>query len=821
MTDKSYRAEDIQVLAGLSAVRKRPAMYIGDTSFRGFHHLVYEAVDNAIDEAMAGYCTEISVTINKNDTVTIVDNGRGIPVDIHPKFKRPAVEIVMTKLHAGAKFGRKTYRVAGGLHGVGISVTNALSEWLEVEVKRDGRVYHQRYAEGKPVSDLKEIGNADGTGTKITFKPDKKIFGDVEFSFDTLASRLRELAFLNKGLKIYVKDERDGKEHVLKYSRGIVEFVEYLNKNKTPLHDVIFFEKEKNDISVELAMQYNDGYNENIFSFANNINTIEGGSHLSGFRTALTRTLNNYSEKNGINPKEKLTLEDVREGLSAVISVKLQEPQFEGQTKTKLGNSEVKGVVDSILSEKLSSFLEENPAVARVIVEKSVNAAKAREAARKARELTRRKSALEGSSLPGKLADCSEKDPEKSELYIVEGESAGGCFSGDTKVALLDGRDLTFKELVKEYNAGKENFCYTIKEDGSIGISKIESPRITKKNAEVIKIILDNNKETVCTPDHRFMLRDRSYKEARYLTKNDSLMPLNKRISKIGGRITIDGYEMVWYPKRTWADRPILSMKTFCKRFFDSDFSEMLEAVENFNHKIKSIEWLNEKIDVYDIEVPGTHNFALACGIFVHNSAKQGRDKNFQAILPLKGKILNVEKSRLVRVLSSNEIVTVITAIGTGVGEEFNISRARYKKIIIMTDADVDGAHIRTLLLTFFYRYMSKLVGAGYIYIAQPPLYRVKKGKKVYYVYSDKRLKELLQKLQAEVSIQRYKGLGEMNPEQLWRTTMDPKNRTLLKVTIEDAVEADRIFTILMGDQVEPRRDFIEQHAKEVTNLDI
>ena len=628
MTDKSYKAEDIQVLTGLSAVRKRPAMYIGDTSFRGLHHLVYEAVDNSIDEAMAGYCNEISVTINKNNTVTIIDNGRGIPVDIHPKFNRPAVEIVMTKLHAGAKFERKTYKVAGGLHGVGISVTNALSEWLEVEVKRDGNIYYQKYEEGRPVTDLKIIGSAEGVGTKITFKPDKKIFEDIEFSFDTLSSRLRELAFLNKGLNIYIKDERNGKEHTFKYSRGVVEFVEYLNKNKTPLHNVIFFEKEKNKIVVEIAMQYNDGYNENVFSFANNINTTEGGTHLTGFRTALTRTFNNYVEKNNLNSKEKLTSEDVREGLSAVVSIKLEEPQFEGQTKTKLGNSEVKGVVDSIVTEKLSSFLEENPAIARIIVEKSINAAKAREAARKARELTRRKSALNGSSLPGKLADCSEKDPEKSELYLVEGESAGG-------------------------------------------------------------------------------------------------------------------------------------------------------------------------------------------------SAKQGRDKNFQAILPLKGKILNVEKSRLVKVLSSNEIVIMITAIGTGIGEEFDITKARYKKIIIMTDADVDGAHIRTLLLTFFYRYMQQLIEAGYVYIAQPPLYRVNKGKKVYYIYSEKKLKELMKQLQSEVGIQRYKGLGEMNPEQLWRTTMDPKNRTLLKITLEDVVEADRIFTILMGDQVEPRRIFIEEHAKEVTNLDI
>ena len=628
MAETSYGAKDIQVLGGIEAVRKRPSMYIGDTGFYGLHHLVYEVVDNSIDEALAGHCTRITVKINKDDTVTITDNGRGIPVEMHPKFNKTALEVVMTKLHAGGKFDKNSYKVSGGLHGVGISVVNALSELLFIEVRRDGKVHTQEYRQGKPVSDMKIGGESPNTGTKITFLPDKTIFEKTEFHFETLSSRLRELAFLNKSVRIIINDERTGKEHDFKYDGGIVSFVEFTNKNKTPLHEVIFFEKEKNGNQVEIAMQYNDGYSENIFSFANNINTIEGGTHLSGFKTALTRTLNNYAEKNLKFTDFKLSSEDVREGLAAVISVKIQEPQFEGQTKTKLGNSEVKGIVDSVVSDKLSTFLEENPSVGRAVLEKSINAAKAREAARKARELTRRKSVLEGSSLPGKLADCSNKDPALCELYIVEGDSAGG-------------------------------------------------------------------------------------------------------------------------------------------------------------------------------------------------SAKQGRNRQFQAILPLRGKILNVEKARLNKIFANNEIITMVTAIGTSIAEEFNIEKARYHKIIIMTDADVDGAHIRTLLLTFFYRYMKPLIDAGYIYIAQPPLYRVKKGKKEYYVYNDERLNKLLEELGEGVTIQRYKGLGEMNPSQLWETTMTPDNRTLLKVTVEDAIEADSLFTILMGDQVEPRRKFIQEHAKEVVNLDV
>ncbi len=620
----SYKAEDIQILEGLSAVRKRPSMYIGSTGLKGLHHLVYEVVDNSIDEAMVGVCNKITVIIHKDNSITVIDNGRGIPVDTHPKFNKPALEIVMTKLHAGGKFEKNAYKVSGGLHGVGISVVNALSKRLKVEVKRDGRIYSMEFKRGVPVEEMKELGKTDETGTKVTFVPDEEIFQEREYHFDTLSSRLRELAFLNKGIEISIFDERTGKKHEFLYNEGIMEFVEYLNKNKNPLHETIRFEKEKNDVIVEIAMQYNDGYQENIFSFANNINTAEGGTHLAGFKTALTRTLNNYA-----NGDSKLSSDDVREGLTAVISIKIPNPQFEGQTKTKLGNSEIKGIVDSIVSEKLSTFLEENPKDAKIVVEKCLNAAKAREAARKARELTRRKGALSHGSLPGKLADCSERDASKSELYIVEGDSAGG-------------------------------------------------------------------------------------------------------------------------------------------------------------------------------------------------STKQGRDRIFQAVLPLKGKILNVEKARLNKIFANDEITAMITAIGTGIGDEFNIEKARYHKIIIMSDADVDGAHIRTLLLTFFYRYMKPLIEAGYIYIAQPPLYKVTKNKKHYYIYNDDKLRELYDEIGQEgSSIQRYKGLGEMNPKQLWDTTMNPKNRILLQVALEDAVEADKIFTILMGDQVEPRRKFIEEHAKEVVNLDV
>ncbi len=626
---QKYGADQITVLGGIEAVRKRPGMYIGDTGLRGLHHLVYEVVDNAIDEAMAGFCTEINIIIHTNGNITVIDNGRGIPVGIHPKLKVPAVEVALTKLHAGGKFDSRTYKVAGGLHGVGVSVVNALSSELSVEIKRDGNIYFQKYSRGKKISELKVIGKALDTGTKLTFKADPEIFEKTEFRFDILASRLRELAFLNKGVKITLLDQRDNKTKTFLYEGGIKSFVEYLNKNKNVIGEIIYFEKAKDNVMLEIAMQYNDGFQESIFSFANNINTHEGGTHLTGFRAALTRTLNSYAEKHKMLKKVKLTSEDVREGLTAVISVKLPNPQFEGQTKTKLGNSEIKGLVDSIVSSELSTFLNENPSIAKSILEKSLNAASAREAARKARELVRRKSIFEVSNLPGKLADCSNKDPTKCELFLVEGDSAGG-------------------------------------------------------------------------------------------------------------------------------------------------------------------------------------------------SARQGRDRNFQAILPLRGKIINVEKARLNKVMSNNEIMTIITALGTGIGDEFKKDKLRYHKIILLADSDVDGQHIICLALTFFYRYMKPLIEAGHLYIAQPPLYLIKKGKQHWYAQNDDEKERILNEISNEgVTIQRYKGLGEMNPSQLWETTLDPENRVLKKVTIEDAVAADETFSILMGDEVGPRRQFIEEHAKFVVNLDV
>ena len=662
-----YDATNITVLEGLEAVRKRPAMYIGDVGTRGLHHLVYEVVDNSVDEALAGICTEIHVRLHADGSCTVVDNGRGIPVDVHKQMKRPALEVVMTTLHAGGKFDSKAYKVSGGLHGVGVSVVNALSEWLEVEVALNGRYHRQRYERGKPAGDLTVDGTVEVTkirgqeearaaarrakkpsqpeldlqlragdgydsGTLVRFKPDSKVFEETTFSFDVLTQRLRELAFLNSGLRITITDERSGKSHDFRYDGGIVEFVKYLNQMKSALHSkVISFSRTKDDVEVDFAVQYNDSYAENVYSYVNNISTSEGGTHLIGFRSALTRTLVNYAEKEGLAKqlKSQISGEDVREGLTAVLSVKVRDPQFEGQTKTKLGNSEVKGIVEQIVGEGLREFFEENPPVARKICEKMISAARARDAARKARELARRKSLLDGAALPGKLADCAWDDPAQCEIFIVEGDSAGG-------------------------------------------------------------------------------------------------------------------------------------------------------------------------------------------------SAKQGRDRRFQAILPLKGKILNVEKARVDKVLSNEEIRTIITALGTGVKEEFDVGKLRYHRVILMTDADIDGAHIRTLLLTFLFREMKTLVENDHIYIAQPPLYLVKKGKDEIYCYSDAERDAASERLGKKgVTVQRYKGLGEMNPEQLWRTTMDPETRTLLKVKLEDAVAADQIFTVLMGELVEPRRKFIEENAVFVRNLDI
>ena len=629
-TQNGYGAENIKVLKGLEGVRKRPGMYVGDTSTRGLHQIAFEAVDNAVDEALAGYCRNVEVTIHKDGSLSVEDDGRGIPVDVIPSEGKPAVEVVMTTLHAGGKFDTLGYKVSGGLHGVGISVTNALSEWTITRVKRDGKLYEQRFARGLASSKLKTLGPAEGSGTLQHFKPDPEIFSTLEFSADILQQRLRELAFLNRGLHITLTDERTDKKQVFAYEGGIKSFVEHLNKNKGPLHDARYVVGTRGKIEVEVAFQYNEGYIENVLAYANNIHTVDGGTHLAGFRSALTRVLNNYAKKNGILKESEANLsgEDVREGLTAVISVKIPNPEFEGQTKAKLGSAEARGAVDDVVAEALTYYLEENPGPARKLVEKCANAARAREAARKARDLARRKSALDGGSLPGKLADCSERDPERSEVFLVEGESAGG-------------------------------------------------------------------------------------------------------------------------------------------------------------------------------------------------SAKLGRDRHFQAILPLRGKILNVEKARLDKIVGHEEIRTLITALGAGFQSDFDISKLRYHRIYIMTDADVDGAHIRTLLLTFFFRYMPKLIEEGHLFIAQPPLYQVRKGKKTVYCYKEEDRDKALAEIGDGATIQQYKGLGEMDPEQLWETTMDPERRTVRKVLLDDAVAADEMFTILMGEKVEPRKQFIAENARDVVNLDV
>ena len=1078
----SYNAEQIQVLEGLEPVRKRPGMYIGTTGPRGLHHLVYEVVDNSVDEALAGYCTHIEVELNADGSCTVTDDGRGIPTDVHSKTGKSALETVLTVLHAGGKFGSGGYKVSGGLHGVGVSVVNALSEWLEVTIWRNDKVHTQRYERGAAVNELTSVPSKENrTGTRVSFKPDAQIFTTVtEFDYSTISSRLRELGYLNAGVRISFTDNRlellkSDTPHieVYEYKGGIKEYVAYMNADKQSLHEeIIYVQGERNNVQVEVALQWCvDAYSDSLLGFANNIRTVDGGTHLEGLKTVLTRTFNSIARKrNKIKENESnLSGEHVREGLTAVISVKVPEPEFEGQTKTKLGNTEVRGIVDSFVGEALNEYLEFNPNVVDTILDKAIQAFKAAEAARHARELVRRKSVLESSPLPGKLADCSSRDPAESEIYLVEGDSAGGCFDGDTLVALADGRSLSFKDIVAEQAIGKEHFCYTIRDDGTVGIERILNPRITKKNAEVIKVTLDNGETIICTPDHRFMLRDGSYKQAASLSANDSLMPLYRKLSDSSEpRITIDGYEMVWNPrsskwlfthvladwhnrwnkvyqtadgehchhvdfnkrnnnptnlqrlsaekhlalhrshiektlhrqdtidkcrairqseefrakmsermqqpqtrqilsqqakaqwdsenykaymvskwrdfyennedyrisnhkqlnqaqqeywssqanrltqsqrvsnyfannpqarfqssqtaKQQWdnetllewrrqktqeqwtpefrakrlaalnktyyrktitalkqieveqgsinldayqefcletKDKSLLRFDKFCERYFEGDTNKAREAVANYNHRIVKIERLEELVDVYDIEVPHTHNFALASGVFVHNSAKQGRDRRFQAILPLRGKILNIEKTDDSKIYKNNEIQSLITALGLGVkGEEFDSTQLRYHRIIIMTDADVDGAHIRTLLLTFFYRYQKALVQEGFIYIACPPLYKVERGRNHYYCYSERELQNLIRNelpQNAKYTIQRFKGLGEMMATQLWDTTMNPESRTLKRVEIEDAAEADRIFTILMGDRVAPRREFIETHSSklDMTDLDI
>ncbi len=717
--ESEYQADDIEVLEGLEPVQKRPSMYIGSTGVSGLHHLVYEVLDNSIDEALAGYCKNITITLNKDNSVTVTDDGRGIPVGMHEEYKKPALEIVMTMLHAGGKFGTKSYQVSGGLHGVGVSVVNALSEWLEAEVRRDGKVYKQRYERGEPISKVEEVGEAKDTGTSITFQADPKIFEKIEFNFDTIAKRLKELAFLNKGLRITVEEEKTGKKKKYIFNGGIVAFVGYINRNKDPLHETIYFEKSKNSTVVEIAMQYNAGYTENIYAFANNINTEEGGTHLSGFKAALTRTINDYARTNKFLKDENLSGEDIREGLTTVISIKLTDPQFEGQTKTKLGNSEIKGIVESVTNEELKNFLEENPAAANKIVEKCLTAARARDAAKKARELTRRKGALESSSLPGKLADCIERDPANSELFIVEGDSAGG--------SAKQGRNRQFQAILPL--RGK--------------ILNVEKARLDK------------------------------------ILQNEEIRTL---ITATGVGINGNLYLFSW-DNIPGEDAP--KLKKFLRDDFDANWVEKADIVKTKD---------NKKIVV-------------------------SSDKNSAEIT------LNDEDNKVALKINDKTYDDYLAEKEDGelkIYDEFDVSRVRYHKIVIMTDADVDGAHIRTLLLTLMYRYMKSLITKGYVYIAQPPLYRVKKGKTDRYAYGEEELATILEEVGRKgVGIQRYKGLGEMNPGQLWETTMDPENRKMLKVNIEDAMAADEIFTILMGDKVEPRREFIENHAKEVKNLDV
>jgi DNA gyrase subunit B len=1062
-----YSAKDIMVLSGPQGVRKRPAMYIGSTGSKGFFHLLYEILSNSIDEAQAGYAHQIKITLTKEeevDAAEVQDDGRGIPVDIIEKEGKPALEVIMTSLHAGGKFENKAYKVSGGLHGVGLTVVNALSEYTVVTVRRDGKIYQQRFSRGGVLTPLEIIGETktEDTGTNIRFKPDAMIFSAKSFDTIELNEMLKEISFLCPGIKITLVDKRDaeGKTTVFVSERGIHDFIEFLKGKAAPITKPLVISGQADSIKVDMGIQYVESYSENLLSFVNMIKTPEGGTHVVGLHTALTRAITNYIQKNYKKSKSpSIEGEDTREGLVAIIALYMQNPEFEGQTKEKLGNPTVKSLIDSMVYAKLSAYLEENPSEAGKILSKVFGSAQARESAKKARDLVRKKSLFEGSVLPGKLADCTEDDPEKSEIFIVEGDSAGGCFAGDVKVALADGRNISFKELVDEDNMGRQNFCYTIKDDGTIGIQKITNPRLTKRNTEVIKITLDNAQEIICTPNHEFMLRNGNYKTAKDLKKEDSLMPLHKRVSKIGGRITIDGYEMVWDQNKTWIfthmladeynlengvyskeqgdtrhhtdfnklnnnppnivripkedhlilhtqnlhktlhsqavkekavlahknprykdkvrawsnrpaikktlsanakrqwenkkykeymkqrfldfynsnedyrnknnallyqkqeeywsnienrkkasertkrffeenphikeqfsklakeewkdgkllvwrsqktkeqwtpefrrkrkeaynktyynrtidlmkkvieghgdlkqfdpirinnkDKTILSSREFCSRFFNNDKRRMLEAINNSNHKIKHVEPLSQRVDVYDIEVPNTHNFALASGVFVHNSSKQGRDRKYQAILPLKGKILNVEKASEDKIFNNAEIHTMVTAFGVGIKEQFKPENLRYNKIILLADADVDGSHIRTLLLTFFYRYMKALIERGKIYIAQPPLYMVSKGRETKYAYSDKQMSELTKSMGEKVTVQRYKGLGEMNSGTLWETTMNPENRVLKRVTIKDAQIAEAIFTVLMGLDVEPRKKFLEEHSHEVSFLDI
>ena len=1074
-----YTADKLRLMEGVEHVRQVPAMYIGDTGPKGLHHLMFEIVDNSVDEILAGRASEIWVTLNPDQSIAVRDNGNGIPTGINKQTGLSGVELAMTKLNAGGKFGDGGYKVSGGLHGVGLSCVNFLSEWCEALVEQNGKLFKLRCERGKPKGKLKEIGVSDNHGTTLSWLADTEIFGEFTYKPEIFEERIRNTCYLNREATIHFHDKLTGAEPVTyHYERGIYELVEHLNENKTSIGNPIYINKTREDVQVEIALQYNDTYSETVLSYANNVHTKEGGTHLSGFRTALTRVINQYARKSGAIKEKDINLsgDDVREGLVAVISVRLFKPQFEGQTKAKLGNSDVEGIVNSIMGEGLTQFLEENPAIGKRIVDKALTSQRARDAARKAADLIKRQSSLENSNLPGKLADCTERDPKKCELFLVEGDSAGGCFSGDTLVALADGRSLSFLDLVAEQEQGSKHFCYTVRHDGKIGIEQAIHARRTKTNAEVVRVTLDNGETIVCTPDHRFMQRDGSYAPAAELNTGDSLMPLYRKLSdKAQPGITIDGYEMVWDPRsdrwlfthiladwhnrwqrvyaksdgdrchhrdfnkrnnnptnigrlpaeqhlalhrlhvgqtlhrpdvigkcrairqsadfrtqisarmqepktkqllskqakaqwedsaykafmadkwqefyaasaeyralnaeqlnqaqqnywaaashreeqservityfaehpevrqafseaakeqwqnvslRVWRsgktrdqwtpefrekrlvalnqtyyrksmaalklfslnvdevdivgytahrlstkDKSLLRFDSFCDRYFDGDTGRACEAVANYNHKVVSVERLEECVDVYDLEVPGTHNFALASGVFVHNSAKQGRDRRYQAILPLRGKIINTSKAALDKTLENNEVRSLITALGIGIkldsdeddeGEstsKFDMSKLRYDRIIIMTDADVDGDHIRTLLLTFFFSYMQPLIEQGHVYIAQPPLYSIKSGKDTrLYARSeeerDRMVKELKRK---DVQVGRFKGLGEMNAQELFETTLDIETRSLARVTLEDANAAAEMFSILMSDKVEPRKQFIIKYAREVSNVD-
>ena len=1111
-----YDASSISVLEGLEPVRKRPGMYIGTTGLDGLHHLIWEIFDNSRDEAMGNFADRVEVALLPDNYIRVVDNGRGIPVDMHKQTKVSALETIMTTLHAGGKFGgdETGYKVSGGLHGVGVSVVNALSTHTRVDVHKDGGHYMQEYNIGIAKAKVKKLGTTKFNGTTVIFQADPTIFPEISYDWKKVVTHLRQQAYLVKGMHLTVIDARESEvaldpktladeiyiadmklevpKQTFYFEGGLKSLVAFNNQYQKPVHKNIFYvEKEDFDgavLSVEVALQYVDDISARISAFANNIYNAEHGTHITGFKTALTRTLNAYGKKNGLI-KEKdgaFTGDDVLEGITAVVSVKMPEIQFEGQTKGKLGSVEARGAVESIFGEAFNMYLEENPDDAKAIINKVSIAVRARKAAKAAKDSVMRKGALEGMSLPGKLADCQSKSAEDSELFVVEGDSAGGCFSGNTKIALTDGRDLSLAEIVKERKENKLHYCYTLKSDGRIGVGEVLYPRITKQNAEVIQVTLDTGEVITCTPDHKFMLRDSSYKEAKDLQSDDSLMPLYRKLSEIGGRITIDGYEMVYDPtdkywifthlladrynternhyvrnegdhvhhqdfnklnndpsnlirlsrdahlklhqkhiaktlhtkgakekarrahqrpeyrkkmskimstpemraelskratlqwqdesykkymmecskefydtnksyreenskrlneaqkeywsnpenrraqsariteffeqnqerrmelkataeqqwdnadlrawrsektkaqwtdefreKRTYSynqtylnkmlstlhdiyqetgevdlelyevvrketkDKTLIRPQTVATRFFDGDIEALKVAVTHYNHRVRSVEWIKKRMDVYDFEVPNTHNFALSSGVFVHNSAKMGRDRKTQAILPLRGKILNVERARIDKMLASEQIKNFVIAMGTAIGDVFDITKLRYHKIIIATDADVDGAHIRTLLLTLLFRYFRPLIEEGYIYIAQPPLYKIQRGKEVWYAYTDAEKvsivgeeepdevvnedeevenesgdeaeTEEVSKKAPKYRIQRYKGLGEMNSDELWETTMNPENRVLKQVTIDDGQEADRVFDILMGKDVAARKSFIQSNAQNAT----